>query len=383
VVIAITALCDSSHGYRDNAWQSLVDNLRSVAPVGILALGAVAVIIAGGIDLSVASLATFTATISIIAMMALCDDPKEFGSPSVRLGFWGISLGLLAGVVTGFMVGTLHAWMIVALRLPPFIVTLGTLVGLRSFSRGLCQWANITWRGNRTEEVTLLDPFFGDLSERVFVSFAVWVILALILWIILSRTVLGRHIYALGGNEQAALLSGIRTHNVKWFVYAFSGVAASIAGIFYLAAGESLKPTTMAPGHELNAIAAAVVGGASLQGGIGTVQGTLLGVVFLQAIMDAVRRLIKGSSSTYEGLIVGIVVVLAVTVSQLRQIVVRGRQIFSGALGLTAIPILALAAGALVMMTVGARPGAISGVVALVVLGVIKGFEVARAKRGV
>jgi ribose/xylose/arabinose/galactoside ABC-type transport system permease subunit len=209
----------------------------------------------------------------------------------------------------------------------------------------------------------------------------VWVILALILWIILSRTVLGRHIYALGGNEQAALLSGIRTQNVKWFVYAFSGITASIAGIFYLAAGESLKPTTMAPGHELNAIAAAVVGGASLQGGIGTVQGTLLGVVFLQAIMDAVRRLIKGSSSTYEGLIVGIVVVLAVTVSQLRQVIVSGRQIFAGALGIAVIPVLAITSGALVLMTVGAKPAAASATVALIVLVVIKGLEVARAKR--
>jgi ribose/xylose/arabinose/galactoside ABC-type transport system permease subunit len=240
---------------------------------------------------------------------------------------------------------------------------------------------NKTWRSSTSEEIPTLDPFFLDLSDRVYVSCAVLLILALILWFIMSRTVLGRHVYALGGNEQAAVLSGIRTENVKWFAYAFSAISASIAGIFYLSKGSSLAPTTMAAGHELNAIAAAVVGGASLQGGIGTVQGTLLGALFLQAVVDSVQRIIKTNSNTYEGLIVGIVVVLAVTVNQLRQIMISGRQLFAGALGIVSIPILSLVCGTLALMTFGTRPGALSGIIALIVLVAFKAFELARARK--
>jgi ABC-type uncharacterized transport system permease subunit len=168
---------------------------------------------------------------------------------------------------------------------------------------------------------------------------------------LLGYTVLGRHIYALGGNEEAARLSGIRTDRVKWFAYCFSAVTASIAGVFYVADQSVASPVNQGVGYELNAIAAAVVGGCSLQGGIGTVPGIIFGVVFLRVVIDSVAKLIKSGSDIYEGMIVGIVVVIAVTFSQIRQSRASGRELFPGILGIVAIPTLAVTIGLITAMT--------------------------------
>ncbi len=102
----------------------------------------------------------------------------------------------------------------------------------------------------------------------------------------LSRTVVGRHVYALGGNEEAARLSGIRTERVKWLAYCIGAITASIAGILYIGDQTAAVPLNLGQGYELNAIAAAVVGGCSLPGGVGTIWGTVLGVLFLQVVID-------------------------------------------------------------------------------------------------
>lgn len=376
-VALATAYLDPNHAYYYRPWTCLTDNLRNIAPLGMLAIGAAVVIIAGGLDLSVASVAAFSGTAAVSVMIIL--SPGEFGDGEWTPA-WVTGAGCAAAVIVGLMVGTFHTWMIVALRLPPFIVTLGSLVGLRSFARGICWWVTGEYRGSQSEEIQFNDPFFEYLDTHVLTSCIVLAVLATFLWIILSRTVLGRHVYALGGNEQAAILSGIRTHNVKWFAYCFSAVTASIAGLFYIAKAHSLTPTTMASGYELNAIAAAVVGGTSLQGGIGTVQGTILGAIFLQAIVDAVQRIIKTSSNTYEGLVVGIVVVLAVTVNQVRDIAVSGRQLFSGWLGIAVIPVIAIALAMFALMTFGWAPGTTTGVIAFGLLAVYKAVELMRAR---
>lgn len=378
-VIAATAMADSNHAYLRKPQQCLKDNLRNLAPIGMLALGATVVIIAGGIDLSLGSTAAFCATICISLMIVL--SPEGTFGVGKPLATWVVVVSCLGSMLAGLMVGTLHTWLIVALRLPPFIVTLGTLVGLRSFARAITSWVTRNYRGGGTgsEEIQFNEPFIEYLDSNVWISVTVLLVLALVIWVVLSSTVLGRHVYALGGNEQASILSGIRTNNVKWFAYAFSGLAASLAGVFYIAKQHSLSPTTMAGGHELNAIAAAVVGGCSLQGGVGTVIGTVLGAVFLQAVVDAVQRIVKTNSNMYEGMIVGIVVVLAVTVSQLDQIF-RGRRLFDGKLGLMAIPILSVVAGVLALVTAGERIGMIAGGVVLVLLTAVRVLESIRSR---
>jgi ribose/xylose/arabinose/galactoside ABC-type transport system permease subunit len=266
---------------------------------------------------------------------------------------------------------------------------LATLVGLRSFARALCGYITAkTLGGSGNTEINVYDPYFKFVREHVWIYGIVFVLLAIFTWILLSRTVLGRHIYALGGNEQAARLSGIRTESVKWFAYCFSAVTASIAGVFFVADQGVASPVTQGIGYELNAIAAAVVGGCSLQGGVGTLPGILLGVVFLRVVIDSVAKIIKSGSDIYEGMIVGIVVVIAVTFSQLRQLRESGRELFPGAMGMIAIPILSIAIGLIIAMTIANVPylkGSdvwIGGAVAIVVLLSLSGLKLAKMRAG-
>jgi ribose/xylose/arabinose/galactoside ABC-type transport system permease subunit len=301
-------------------------------------------------------------------------------SPAAMIGFKPVgpavvAVAVAASLATGFLVGTLHTWLITAIRLPPFIATLATLVGLRSLARALCESSTAAFTPTKSALINVADPFFKTVRDNVWIPVAVFGVLALATWLILTRTVLGRHIHALGGNEQAARLAGIRTENVKWFAYCFGAMTAALAGLFYVANESVAAPVNQGRGHELNAIAAAVVGGCSLTGGVGTIPGTLLGTVFLRVVIDAVSKIIKTGADVYEGLIVGIVVVIAVTFSQLGQLGRGGRRLLPGRLGLCAIPTLSLLCGCIVAMMAGPRPGVASGVLSLVLLAVLRLLE--------
>ena len=141
-------------------------------------------------------------------------------------------------------------------------------------------------------------------------------------------------------------------------------------------ANESVAaPVNQGRGHELNAIAAAVVGGCSLAGGVGTVPGTVRGAIFLRVVIDAVSKIIKTGADVYEGLIVGIVVVIAVTFAQIGEMAQGGRRLLPGGLGLCAIPTLAILCGAIATMTAGARAGMIATGVAVAFLSFVRLWE--------
>jgi ribose/xylose/arabinose/galactoside ABC-type transport system permease subunit len=286
-----------------------------------------------------------------------------------------VAAGCTASLLTGLLVGTLHAWLITAVRLPPFIATLATLVGLRSLARALAGSATAALLPTKNSQINVYDPVFKLVRDNVWIPVAVFGVLAFVTWLMLSRTVLGRHLHALGGNEPAARLAGIRTDGVKWFAYCYAATTAALAGLFYVANESVAAPANQARGHELNAIAAAVVGGCSLSGGVGTVPGTVLGTIFLRVVIDAVSKVIKTEAEIYEGLIVGVVVVLAVTFSQLGQVAAGGRRLLPGALGLCAIPTLAILAGGVVAMTASPRAGLAAGLAALGLLGALRAWE--------
>jgi len=385
VVVVITAAVDSNHSYLNQPFTSFRDIARNVALLGIFALGAAVVIIAGGIDLSAGSMIAFSGTVCAGTMMMLAPETMINMRP---VGPLVAGCGVVAAIASGFLIGTLHAWLITSVRLPPFVATLATLVGLRSFARAFCGYITAkTLGGSGNTEINVYDPYFQFLRDHVWIYAAVFLLLAAFTWILLSRTVLGRHIYALGGNEQAARLSGIRTESVKWFAYCFSAVTASLAGVFYVADQSVASPVNQGVGYELNAIAAAVVGGCSLQGGVGTLPGIILGVVFLRVVIDSVAKLIKSGSDVYEGMIVGIVVVIAVTFSQLRQLRTSGRELFPGTLGLIAIPTLAGLGGLIMAMTIANVPylrGSdvwIGGAVTLVTLVVLASVKFTQSVR--
>ena len=201
----------------------------------------------------------------------------------------------------------------------------------------------------RSTQIQIFDARFRYLATSVWIPAVLFLVLAVISWVLLSKTVLGRHLYALGGNEEAARLSGVRIDRMKWFAYCASAVLSSIAGIIYICEVSVAEPQTLGRGYELNSIAAAVVGGCSLQGGVGTVPGTVLGALFLRVVIDGVAKIIKTGADVYEGLIVGVVVVFAVAFSQ-----TEGRRhrvpFFAGGLGFVAAINLSLIAGTMAVL---------------------------------
>jgi len=378
ICVVVTAVLDSQHNYWTNPRSSAIDIVRQTSLLGIFALGAAVVIIAGGIDLSSGSVIAFGGTICATIMYALDKENMLAAQPISKSV---IAIAILGTMCVGFLIGSLHVWLITVIGLPPFVATLATLVGLRSFGRAIVE--NVT---QRSTQIQIYDEDFRYLATSVWIPAVVFIVLAGLMWVLLSRTVTGRHLYALGGNEQAAKLSGIRTDRLKWLAYSLSSMLAAVAGIFYIGDQAVADPQTLGRGYELNGIASAVVGGCSLQGGAGSIQGTVLGALFLRIVIDGVAKVIKTGADVYEGLIVGVVVVVAVAFNQLRAGGSRQRQLFPGALGIVNILNLALLTGALTalmgpkfigtLLPVGANVlGMGAGIVALVLLSTVSFIE--------
>ncbi len=334
VVVATIAL-DPGRTYLNNPGSTAELIIRNTVFLGFFALGSAVIIISGGIDLSSGSVIALSATVFSSLLSVI--DPEGFRSGDIQTS---VVLVAIAGTLfTGVMVGTLNAWLITSVGLPPFIATLATMVGLRSFGRGLI----LAVTGNRSQ-IDFTDLHLRDSLKDVTSVSIVFLIFALAIWFLMSRTVIGRHLHAMGGNEAAAKLSGIRTDRLKWLAYVIGAVSASMVGIVYFADQGSAKPDILARGYELNAIAAAVIGGCALTGGVGTIPGTVLGCLFLRTVIDAVNKIVGTGADVYEGMIVGIVVVLAVTFSQRGATTIR-RPFFGTAIGWAAVPVLSLLAG--------------------------------------
>ncbi|HUG91504.1 MAG TPA: hypothetical protein VML55_11750 [Planctomycetaceae bacterium] len=355
-VFLLTAVLDSQHNYFRPAGLggSLQDITRHTSLLGIYAIGAAIVIIAGGIDLSAGSVIAFSGTICASIMLLLAPEEMLKSEP---VGFGVIAAAIGGTLLVGLLIGSLHAWLITMVGLPPFIATLATLVGLRSFARAIVAAVTQAVQGGSSSQINVADPSFRDLGRTVHIPLLVFLAIAGLTWLLMSRTVLGRHLHALGGNEEAARLSGIRTDRLKWFAYCTSAVLSSIAGILIIGLESMAKPQDQGVGYELQAIAAAVVGGCSLRGGVGTIPGTVLGALFMRTVIDGINKVIKVSAEVYEGLIVGVVVVFAVAFSQIES-AQRERRFFAGRLGLVAMLNLTIIAAALAALVV---PGLLRG----------------------
>jgi len=352
IAVAIgTAVLDPQHNYWRDPGASAWDLVRQWSMLTLFSLGAAVVIISGGIDLSTGSVIAFSGTICAAILLWLVPEAMLKAEP---LPAWAIALAICGTLLSGFLVGSLHAWLITVVGLPPFVATLATLVGLRSLARAIVESLTEHLKGNANTQIDIFDGKFRYLSQSVWIPATLVIVLGIGLWLMLSRTVLGRHLYALGGNEQAARLSGIRTDRLKWVAYCISAMLASLSGVLYICDQGVADPQMLGRGYELNAIAAAVVGGCSLQGGIGTIQGTLLGALFLRAVNDGISKIIKTGADVYEGLIVGVVVVFAVVFTQSESTSQQRRSLFGGGLGLVTILNLTLIAGVL-MALVGAK----------------------------
>ena len=381
-VTAVTAVFSDAYHTGEGRIEVARIIFRETAMLGIFALGAAIVIIAGGIDLSSGSLIAFSGTIffGMLIMLAPDDpstrwagDPERHFPDTENLSLWVAAAALLITLLIAFLVGSFHAWLITVIELPPFVATLASLVGLRSLARLLIQDMTEIEYGQRQSTITINDELLTSISrEGWWVSCVVWVVLCVALWLLLSRTVVGRHLYAMGGNEEAARLSGIRTDRLKWLAYCISSMTAALAGILYACYIGTTSPATDGMGYELNAIAAAVVGGCSLAGGIGTIAGVMLGAMFLRVVIDSVAKLFRSQPDLFEGVVVGMLVVLAVAFNALRGTGGLKKTFFPGALGLLNVLILSGLAATMTAVTSQddkLRNGVLVGLSTLVIVG--------------
>lgn len=307
--VVLTTVLDSQHNYLRDPRGNFVDIVRQTSLLGIFSLGAAVVIIAGGIDLSSGAVIAFSGALCGTLMLWLAPDRMAASTP---LGTSVICLAIVGTFLAALGIGCLHAWLITTVRLPPFVATLATLVGLRSAGRIVVEAATERLLQARNTQIQITDDQFRSLATTVRIPAVLFLVLAFAIWVLLRWTVIGRHLYALGGNEQAARLSGIRTNRLKYVAYSLSALLSAVAGVLYIGDQAVADPYTLGRGYELNAIATAVVGGCSLQGGAGTIPGTVLGAVFLRLVVDGVAKIIKSGADVYEGLIMGLVVVIAV-----------------------------------------------------------------------
>lgn len=294
--------------------QNLAQLAKDTSFIAIMAVGMALVIISGGIDLSVGS--TY-ALASVLGAMTF----HHFGpgGPGADAPVWlGIGLGIVVCIGSAGLCGLVNGSLIVALRVHPFIITLGAMAILRGIAFVVTQGQSVGGFPPALREVARFEPAAG-LSV---VPLLVMVLVTIAGWIHLSRLAAGRRIYAVGGNELAATFSGIRVGRVKIGVYLIAGLCAGIAALLslgYYGAATSGD----GQGYELSVIAAAVVGGASLTGGRGSALGVVLGALIIQMINSGI--VILGIDQNYSQIIIGAVVIAAVVLDNVNTWLARRR----------------------------------------------------------
>ena len=273
---------------------NIVNILRQSSINIVLATGMTFVILTGGIDLSVGSILGVSAVVALLVSLL------------PALSWAAVPAALLAGLLLGLVNGAI----ITFLDVPPFIVTLGSLTALRGLAFLVAKGTtlinrdiNFAWVGN---------TYIGPIPWLVIIA----LLTVMASWFVLRQTVLGVQIYAVGGNERAARLTGIKVNRVLLFVYGISGLLAGLAGIMsasrlYSASG------ILGQGYELDAIAAVILGGTSFTGGIGTIGGTLLGALIIAILNNGLTLL--NLSYFWQLVVKGLVIILAVVIDRLRR----------------------------------------------------------------
>jgi ribose transport system permease protein len=270
------------------SWNNLLGVARAFSLTAIAAIGQTMVIITGGIDLSAGS---------IIGLSSL-------STGILLVNGWPSPLAILAGLLVGTAFGACNGLLITRIGLPPFIATLGTL----SIGRGLIYVVTQGYPVTAPRDELLLQIGQGYVG-RIPMPVIIMVVVTILATLFLGKTTLGRYIYAVGGNEEAARLAGINVNNVKMFVYTTSGFLASVSGIILLSRLVSAQPTA-GLGQELPVIAASIIGGTSLIGGEGTALGAVLGAAIVGVLENGIVLL--GINTYAQQVVTGAAIILAV-----------------------------------------------------------------------
>ncbi len=266
---------------------NLINVARQISLNGILAVGVTYVLLTGGVDLSLGSLVALTGIVA-----------ASFAHP----GDWPILIPIALGVLAGTTCGFINGIIITKGRIAPFIVTLGMM----SVARGL---ALVISRGRPVSNLTPQFTALGGDLLGIPVPIIILVVVAAVSWVFLANMRLGRYLYAVGGNEEAARAAGLNVKGIKTFAYTLCGSLAGVAGVV-LAARITTGQPNAGIAYELDAIAAAVIGGTSLSGGVGGVGGTLLGALLMGVINNGLDLL--NVSSYYQQIVKGMIIVFAV-----------------------------------------------------------------------
>jgi ribose transport system permease protein len=291
IVLIATSVAIALLNPRFLSWSNILTVLRQTSINAVIATGMTFAILIGGIDLSVGS------------VLGLCG---AIAASMVSSGT-NVVLAVMTALVLGTAIGYLNGTLITTGGLQPFIATLGTVTLLRGAILVFTQGRPISTGNTPSSEYfsEIGTGFLGPIPIPVYIMILVF----FVAFYILNHTRIGRYIYATGSNEEATMYSGIKTARVKRFVYAVSGMMAALAGILLTARLGSAQPTSGA-GYELDAIAAVVLGGTSMAGGIGTIGGTAIGALIIGVLNNALN--LMKVSSYYQDVAKGIVILIAV-----------------------------------------------------------------------
>ena len=278
-----------------------VDNfsnvLWSVSVIGIMVSGTIFVFLIGGIDLSIATLCAFTATVVVSVTHAMGDTPGA------------VAAGVIAALAVGALAGVIHGVIITTFNIPAFLVTFAS----QSVFMGLA----MIMTNNKIVSCTV--PAFTAIGSKKILGFPLpvyfMIIIALISWYILRKTVFGRYIYAVGGNPTAAEISGINVRFASIMCYVLSGLTTALGGIVLASMPQQASSSTGA-GYTNDVITAGVIGGVSLLGGAGTVPGAIFGAVLMGLLNNGLN--LMSVPSTHAGLVKGLVIVVAVAFDALQ-----------------------------------------------------------------
>lgn len=283
----------------DNAWNVM----RQISVNVCISVGMTLVILTGGIDLSVGSILAFTGAVSA----GLLKNGIEVEAANLYIGFTVFG-AVCVGMMAGAFLGLINGIAITRFRVPPFVATLAML----TMARGM----TMLW--TQGFPITALGDTFGFIGTGWFIGIPmpVWIsaVIVAIFAVISLKTRLGRHIYAVGGNEKAARLSGLDINKIKVYVYVIAGILAAVGGIIVTARLDSAQPNA-GISYELDSIAAVVIGGTSLSGGTGSVIGTVQGALIIGVLNNGLVLL--NVSPFWQQVIKGFVILLAVIIDKM------------------------------------------------------------------
>jgi inositol transport system permease protein len=290
--------------------RNLVNVVRQISVVGLIAIGVTMVIITTGIDLSSGSVLALAAVVA--ASLAQQPDWHDAKYPGLVVP---VIVPILAALAVGLLCGAINGGLIARFKIPPFIATLGMMTVARGFAliysnrpvSGLTDTYNFIGQG----EILKIIPIQPPLGIPIPVI--ILAVVAIGAHIMLNSTRFGRHIYAIGGNEQAALISGLNVGRIKIGVYTIAGLLSGLAGLV-LSSRIGSGQAGLAVGYELDAIASAVIGGTSLSGGIGTIWGTIIGALIIGVLNNGLDLL--NVSAYWQTIVKGSIIVIAVIIDE-------------------------------------------------------------------